>query len=57
MKDKTSIVVAHSLLTLLNMDRILVFEKGNIIEDGSHDKLLQLNGAYQKMWKLQQNNI
>lgn len=36
MKDKTSIVVAHSLSTLLNMDRILVFEDGRIVEDGTH---------------------
>lgn len=53
MKNKTTIVIAHRLSTLKNMDRILVFEKGKIIEDGSHQQLLDLNGTYKKLWDSQ----
>ena len=41
MQDKTTLVIAHRLSTLLNMDRILVFDQGSIVEDGSHEELLQ----------------
>lgn len=53
MKSKTSIVIAHRLSTLLYMDRILVFEAGKIVEDGSHDELLAKNGLYKSMWDAQ----
>jgi ATP-binding cassette subfamily B protein len=53
MKGKTVIAVAHRLSTLLNMDRILVFEKGKIVEDGSHSELLKKGGYYAKLWKMQ----
>jgi ATP-binding cassette subfamily B protein len=53
MKDKTTLVVAHRLSTLLRMDRILVFDKGKIIEDGSHEKLLINNGLYKRLWDTQ----
>lgn len=52
-EDKTTIVVAHRLSTLLHMDRILVFDKGVIVEDGSHDELLAQNGLYRSMWEAQ----
>ncbi|KTD63211.1 ABC transporter ATP-binding protein [Legionella shakespearei] len=52
-EDKTTIVVAHRLSTLLNMDRILVFDKGVIVEDGSHEELLEQNGLYKSMWDAQ----
>lgn len=53
MKGKTVIAVAHRLSTLRKMDRILVMEDGKIIEDGSHDKLAQADGTYQKLWQHQ----
>jgi ATP-binding cassette subfamily B protein len=53
MKQKTTIVIAHRLSTLQHMDRILVFDSGKIIEDGSHQELLALNGFYQKLWQAQ----
>lgn len=53
MKDRTTIVIAHRLSTLSRMDRILVFDKGKIIEEGSHSSLLEREGLYSKMWKMQ----
>ncbi len=53
MQNKTTIVIAHRLSTLRAMDRILVFEKGKIVEDGSHQELLDLNGTYKKLWNSQ----
>lgn len=52
-KGKTTIVIAHRLSTLLKMDRILVFDKGKIIESGSHEYLLSRNGIYKKLWGMQ----
>tara|TARA_R110001592_G_scaffold167131_5_gene402522 strand:- start:11662 stop:13449 length:1788 start_codon:yes stop_codon:yes gene_type:complete len=53
-KGKTSIVIAHRLSTVVNSDRILVLEKGQIVEQGSHDQLLDLNGHYAQLWAMQQ---
>ncbi|WP_298625281.1 ABC transporter ATP-binding protein [uncultured Legionella sp.] len=53
MEYKTTIVIAHRLSTLLHMDRILVFEQGKIVEDGTHDELLAKNGLYKSMWDAQ----
>jgi ATP-binding cassette subfamily B protein len=53
MEGKTAIVVAHRLSTLSEMDRILMFEDGHIIEDGSHDELVELGGKYAKLWEMQ----
>ena len=53
MKDKTAIVVAHRLSTLFNMDRILVFENGKIVEDGTREELIQKNGLFKLMWDAQ----
>lgn len=52
-KDKTTIIIAHRLATLLEMDRILVFDQGTIIEDGNHKELLAKNGHYAMLWKMQ----
>jgi ATP-binding cassette subfamily B protein len=53
MKGRTVVVVAHRLSTISHMDRILVFDQGKIIEDGSHQQLLLNNGHYAHLWKMQ----
>ena len=53
MKGKTVIVVAHRLSTIAHLDRILVFDGGAIVEDGSHAELLARQGAYQRLWSRQ----
>lgn len=54
MKGKTTIVIAHRLSTIREMDRIIVIEKGKIIEDGSHNDLVnKKDGLYKKLWDLQ----
>ena len=53
MKGRTVVVVAHRLSTISHMDRILVFDQGKIIEDGSHRQLLQRNGHYAHLWNMQ----
>ena len=52
-KHKTAIVIAHRLSTILQMDRIVVLETGKIIEQGTHQELLEKNGKYAAMWKHQ----
>ena len=53
-KGKTTIVIAHRLSTIREMDRIIVLEKGKIVEDGNHDKLANKKGGlYKKLWDLQ----
>lgn len=49
----TTIVIAHRLSTLLHMDRILVFEQGKIIEQGTHTELLAKHGLYKTLWEAQ----
>lgn len=53
MQCKTTLVIAHRLSTLLHMDRILVFDKGHIVEDGTHTQLLNLDGLYKTLWDAQ----
>lgn len=53
MQGRTTVVIAHRLSTLSEMDRILVFDQGRIIEDGTHDQLLKAKGHYAKMWQMQ----
>lgn len=53
MQNRTTIVIAHRLSTLSEMDRILVFDTGQIIEDGSHKELTKIPSYYRRMWKMQ----
>ena len=55
--DRTAIIIAHRLSTVRQADRILVLDKGNIIEDGTHEELVRLEGAYARMWAVQTGNI
>jgi len=52
-KGRTSIVIAHRLSTIQKADRILVLDKGRIIEQGDHQELLAMNGPYRKLYELQ----
>jgi ABC-type multidrug transport system fused ATPase/permease subunit len=52
-QGRTSIVIAHRLSTIQKADRILVIGEGRIIEQGSHQELLAVNGAYRKLYDLQ----
>lgn len=49
----TTLVVAHRLSTLRNMDRIIVLDQGRVIESGTHNSLLRKKGLYAKLWKMQ----
>lgn len=53
MKNRTSLVIAHRLSTIQNSDTIVVLKNGEIVEQGTHDELLQLHGTYNKLVKLQ----
>ena len=55
-QNKTTLVIAHRLSTVVDAHEILVMEAGHIIERGNHAQLLQLNGRYAEMWSLQQNS-
>ena len=56
MKDRTTIVVAHRLSTIRNADMICVLHEGQIVERGTHDQLLALNGYYRRLIEMQQSN-
>jgi ATP-binding cassette, subfamily B, heavy metal transporter len=52
-KDRTALVIAHRLSTVVDADQILVLKDGEIVERGRHDELLALNREYARMWRLQ----
>lgn len=52
-KGRTSIVIAHRLSTIQKADRIIVMDKGRVLESGSHDELLEKGGAYRKLFDMQ----
>lgn len=52
-KDTTTIIISHRVTTLSEADKILVLDKGRIVESGSHDELIASNGLYRKIWEIQ----
>ncbi len=57
MQGRTTIVVAHRLSTLADMNRILVFNKGNVIEEGTKETLLKAKGHFAKLWNMQMDGF
>jgi ATP-binding cassette subfamily B protein len=53
LSKRTAIIIAHRLSTIRNVDRILVLKRGQLVESGSHEELLQENGLYASLYKLQ----
>lgn len=53
MVGRTAVVVAHRLSTIAKLDRIIVLDDGQIVEDGTHQELIKLNGKYAKLWQQQ----
>lgn len=56
-RKKTMLIIAHRLATVKNCDKIIVMDKGQIIEQGSHEELMRLKGRYWKLWEMQQGNF
>ncbi len=57
-KDRTTIIIAHRLSTLKEVDRILVFDSGTIVEDGTHSELLAMHdGHYAMLWRMQASGV
>jgi ABC-type multidrug transport system fused ATPase/permease subunit len=52
-KGRTSIIIAHRLATVQKADRIIVLDEGRVIEEGTHEELLQRKGAYNELYKAQ----
>lgn len=56
-KKKSMLIIAHRLTTIKNCDIILVLDKGEIVESGSHEELLEIKGYYHRLWNMQQGNF
>ncbi len=56
-KKKTMLIIAHRLATVKNCDVIIVLDKGQIVEQGSHEELLEKKGQYYRLWEMQQGNF
>jgi len=53
MKDRTAIIVAHRLATIIDCDKIIVFDNGIIVEQGTHKELINMAGIYKKLYDIQ----
>ena len=54
-QGKTTLIIAHRLSTVSNADKIIVIDKGNIVEEGDHSSLLNKDGLYALMWNKQKH--
>ncbi|MDO5748003.1 MAG: ABC transporter ATP-binding protein, partial [Actinomycetaceae bacterium] len=50
-QGKTSIMIAHRLTTVMDVDRIIVIDNGHIVQQGTHHELVERDGCYQRMWQ------
>ena len=55
--DKTVIMIAHRLRTVVDADQILVLDNGKLVEYGTHEKLMKKNGLYHKLFHIQQESL
>jgi ATP-binding cassette subfamily B protein len=53
MKDRTSIIISHRVSSVKLADRIIMLDDGEMIEEGTHDQLIEQNGAYQELYEKQ----
>ena len=56
-KNKTTLMIAHRLSTVVDVDKILVIDKGRIVEEGKHSDLINMNGHYKKLWDEYQKSV
>ena len=52
-KNRTTVVIAHRLSTVRHADRIIVLDHGKVVEDGTHEALVELGGVYARLWGVQ----
>jgi ATP-binding cassette subfamily B protein len=57
MENRTTIIIAHRLSTLNNVDRILVFDQGKVVEDGTKESLLKAKGHFAMLWEMQSDGF
>jgi subfamily B ATP-binding cassette protein MsbA len=55
LKNKTAVIVAHRLSTIVNCDIIYMFDKGRVVESGTHTELIAKNGLYKNLYEIQYN--
>ncbi len=56
-KNKTTLMIAHRLTSVQNVDKILVIDNGKIAEQGTHEELLSAGGVYKQMWEEYQKSV